>query len=903
MENKLGRKGGMRQRAERLARGQTSDISTMDTPSIAELVHELEVHQIELELQNQELLQIQEQLQASLDNYHDLYEFAPSGYFTLDETTDHILEVNLKGARLLEADRGSLLGITFTMYIDPVFTDTFYLCKKNALKNETTETCEIKLRKNDNSSFWLKIEIQPAIQSRVRLALIDITEQKKIGEELEEANSTLEKRIQERMAELKQTNLRLKEENEERVHTERYLRLEEARLAALLRLGQMSETSIDKMANFILEQGIVLTLSKIGFLGFLNEDESIYTLHAVSKDVVKECAIEGNPLQWHIAEAGIWADAIRKRETLFINDYSKPHPGKKGLPDGHPPLSRLMVVPLSDSDRIVAVAGMGDKNSDYNESDARQITLLLQGMWNHVQRKHSADALKEAYDNLEQRVVQRTRELVFLNTTLQQEIIEHKKTEKNLKQSEERLKRSQEIAHLGSWELDLVNDNFSYSDEACRIIGIKPDAFTANYQAFLAAVHPDDRAEVNAAYSKSLKEGKDSYEIEHRIVRKNDLEIRYVYEKCQHIRDDSGRAIRSIGMVHDITERKLAENKTRQLSSIVESSDDAIIGKTVDGIITSWNKGAEKMYGYTEDEVIGKSISLLAPANRKEEVAQILDKIKRRIYIQNFETVRVKKSGKEIPTILTISPIMDERGIIIGASTISHDITELKNMEVALQAYARRITQVQEEERKRVAYELHDDTAQYLGILKMQINALLESGKIRNPEVKEKLRYLEKDADRAYNEVRRFSHELRPSVLEHMGLRASLEQIAEDINKLNYLRVEVEVEGREPDLPEEVKLGLFRIVQEAVSNIRKHAKANRATIHIIFRKKQMSMKVADNGIGFDVREAVIRSGQKGNMGLMSMKERADLIGAGLKIESKPGNGTLVMVELPFYNKG
>ncbi len=229
---------------------------------------------------------------------------------------------------------------------------------------------------------------------------------------------------------------------------------------------------------------------------------------------------------------------------------------------------------------------------------------------------------------------------------------------------------------------------------------------------------------------------------------------------------------------------------------------------------------------------------------------------------------------------------------------LQQSIIEEKRLRNQLQGYARRITQVQEEERKRIAYELHDDTAQYLGILKMQINALAESDKIQNPEVLGKLKYLEKDADRAFNDVRRYSHELRPSVLEHMGLRASLEQIGEDINKLNHFKLEVEAEGREPKLSEEIKLGFFRIAQEAINNIRKHAKANKATIEVSFQKKQLVMQVVDDGTGFDVKAASTR-GKKGSLGLMSMRERADLIGASLKIESRPHQGTTVRVEMPL----
>ncbi len=223
---------------------------------------------------------------------------------------------------------------------------------------------------------------------------------------------------------------------------------------------------------------------------------------------------------------------------------------------------------------------------------------------------------------------------------------------------------------------------------------------------------------------------------------------------------------------------------------------------------------------------------------------------------------------------------------------------ELAQANEQLKLYGKRITQVQEEERKRIAYELHDDTAQYLSILKLQIDSLIRSGRIQDLEVLNKLRYLEKDADRAFNDVRRYSHELRPGVLEHLGLQAALEQIAEDINKLHQIEIEVNVEGQEPKMQDDVKLAFFRIAQEALNNARKHSGATCAAIDLQFLDgRRVTMKISDDGSGFNARETLASAGTKGNLGLMSMQERARLIGSELKIDSQPGKGTVVTAEI------
>src|SRR5215211_537245 len=152
---------------------------------------------------------------------------------------------------------------------------------------------------------------------------------------------------------------------------------------------------------------------------------------------------------------------------------------------------------------------------------------------------------------------------------------------------------------------------------------------------------------------------------------------------------------------------KRSEEESARLAAIVESSDDVIIGKTLEGIITSWNKGAERLYGYSAEETVGQPISMLVPPERPDEVPRILESLRRGEKVDYFETVRVTKDGRKLDISLTVSPIRNSAGDIVGASTIARDITERKRAEETLR-------QVREAERRRIARDLHDGVLQAL---------------------------------------------------------------------------------------------------------------------------------------------------------------------------------------------
>jgi PAS domain S-box-containing protein len=173
----------------------------------------------------------------------------------------------------------------------------------------------------------------------------------------------------------------------ERRNAEAALKLNEERTLSLLKLNQMTDASLQELTDFALEEAVRLTKSSIGYLAFMNTDESVLTMHAWSKAAMVECSIIDKPIHYPIEATGLWGEAVRQRRPVITNDYGAPNPLKRGYPAGHVQVMRHLNVPIFDGARIVLVAGVGNKSTDYDLTDVQQLTLLMDGMWRLLERK------------------------------------------------------------------------------------------------------------------------------------------------------------------------------------------------------------------------------------------------------------------------------------------------------------------------------------------------------------------------------------------------------------------------------------------------------------------------------------------------------------------------------------
>ena len=264
--------------------------------------------------------------------------------------------------------------------------------------------------------------------------------------------------------------------------------------------------------------------------------------------------------------------------------------------------------------------------------------------------------------------------------SISRDITERKKAEEELKRSETILEEASHISKIGAYEWNIKRDEFILSGEGQRIYGVKESKLP--FEEIMKVVYPADLVSVRRALNESLKTFK-PYDLEHRINRP-DGEIRYIHTRSSVLLDDEGKPDKMYGVTEDITERKHAEEQIKRLADIVDSSDDAIIGEDLNGTILSWNKGAEKIYGYSAHEMVGKPIFSLAPDSERERTSKLLEEVKSGRKVAHYEAQRTKKDGINIDILVTLSPIKNVDGEITGISAIVRDITEPKKAERAL---------------------------------------------------------------------------------------------------------------------------------------------------------------------------------------------------------------------------
>ena len=339
---------------------------------------------------------------------------------------------------------------------------------------------------------------------------------------------------------------------------------------------------------------------------------------------------------------------------------------------------------------------------------------------------------------------------------------------------------------------------------------------------------------------------------------------------------------------------RLSEERYR---GIFENSSEAIFVCSAAGRIVSVNNACEQLTGYTQSELSAMKIDSLFSGTSQEKVKQVFSKQPERAKIGETEgLVLTKKDGTEAFIQLKVSPLL-RANEVIGLQAIARDVTEERQLRQNMEYYVTQITRAQEDERLRISQELHDDTAQVLAGLSRGLDTLVSGGENLPKPTIEQLERLHEMADSGLEGVRRFSQDLRPSILDDLGLLPALEWLITDLEKRYGVKTKVNITGNQRRLVPEKELTIFRIAQEALNNVR-HSGASLVEVTIDFGEEALTLIISDNGRGFDMPQRTSDLALSGKLGIVGMRERARLIGGTLIVQSEVGSGTAVTLRMP-----
>ena len=351
------------------------------------------------------------------------------------------------------------------------------------------------------------------------------------------------------------------------------------------------------------------------------------------------------------------------------------------------------------------------------------------------------------------------------------------------------------------------------------------------------------------------------------------------------LRDSSGQVIGLVGVHRDITARRRAEQQVARLALIVESSSDAIISTNFEGKVVSWNKAAERIFGYTAEEMIGQSPVRLSAPGRRAETRRLQALVRSGEFLKEVETQRQTKDGKTLDVAVTLSPIFDAERQVVGASVIARDITERKRME-------REILEISENEKRRIGQDLHDDLCQYLVGISLLANVLHDNLLQEQRKEAEDAREINRLVSQAITKARSIAKGLAPLELSGIGFMNACQELSIMVQRLFNIACELECEQPVEIADASAAVHFYRIAQEAVHNAAKHSNGTRIIIRLVLDGTGLILSVEDDGVG---GAAAARSG---GLGLHTMKYRARMIGAQLEFRRGVPRGTIVRCHLP-----